>query len=167
MPIMTIRRSIAVVATVSAASIAVVAPSAFAASHAAAAKTEYFQFAGASTHEEVIAHGVFTGGGTDDASHDNYDVMHLGGGTLRITHPDKDSKYKQHLDKKTCYYTATVTGPYTLGHGTGAYKKATGHGTYKGGFSAVLKRTKSGACDMNSEPTVEVTTINASGPASL
>jgi hypothetical protein len=167
MPVTNIRRRVTTVATLSAAALAIAVPSAVAAGPAAAAKTEYFQLAGTGKSQVVVAHGVFTGSGKDDNSHDNYDILHLGGGTLRINHPDKDSHFKQHIDKKTCYASFTITGKYTLSNGTGTYKSVSGHGSYKAAFSAVLKKNKNGSCNENAEPSIEVSTVNASGPASL
>jgi hypothetical protein len=167
MPAINVRHRVASVATLSAAAIAIAVPSAFAAGHHAATSKEVFQLAGTAAHAEVIAHGAFTDGGRDDTSHEAYDVLHMSAGTLRINHPDKDSKFKQHINPKTCYAVFSITGKYTLNHGTGKYKGVTGHGTYKGAFTAITKRNKDGSCNMNAEPTVEITTINASGPVNL
>jgi hypothetical protein len=167
MPATNIRRRFATVVTLSAATFAITVPSAYAAGRDAGSQKEYFQLAGVGAKSVFIAHGAITGGGTDDMSHEAYDILHLSGGTLRINHPDKDSKTKQHVDKKTCYATFDVSGKYTISNGTGKYEQVTGHGTYRGSFDAVLKRNKNGSCNENAEPTVQINAINASGPLSL
>jgi hypothetical protein len=162
---MKIRRSVAAATTLGAAVCAIALPSAAATSHHAAAK-EYFLISVAGANESVIAHGVFTGAGKNVPG-DSSDVMHLGGGTLKIAHPDKQSHFTDKVDPKTCFITFAITGRYTLHGGTGKYKNATGHGTYKVTEQGILKRTKSGACSQSSEPTIEVGYIVGSGPASI
>ena len=127
---------------------------------------EYFLITISGTSETVIAHGAFTGAGRDDASHNNYDILHLGGGQVRIVHPDKDSHFTYKLDPKSCFITFSITGKYTLSHGTGKYKGLTGHGTYKVKEQGITARTSSGACDMNTEPKVLAGYVNGSGPVS-
>lgn len=117
---------------------------------------------GPGEHEVVVAHGVITGGGKDIA-HDSFDVLHLGGGTLRLNHPDAKAKYQQHLNPATCYASFTITGPYTIDHGTGQYAGDTGSGTYHVTGAALAQRTKSGGCNQQSEPKVEAAFIRASG----
>jgi hypothetical protein len=167
---MKIRRTVAAVATLGAAVSVIAAPAAQASVHSAkrASGKEYFLITVAgNTHESVIAHGLFTGAGKDDATHDNYDVFHLGGGTLKIVHPDSQSHFKDKVNAKTCFVTFTITGKYTLSGGTGKYKNASGHGTYKVLEQGILRRTKAGACSQSAEPKIEVGYIRGSGPASL
>lgn len=140
--------------------------SAQAATASAKAKTEHFAIASADGHESVVMWGAITAGGRDDASHESYDVLHLGNGTLRVTHPDSQSTFTPHLNHKTCYFSYELKGKYTVGHGTGAYQGVTGHGTYDGAGHAILARKKSGACDQNAEPKVGIFTVNGSGPIS-
>lgn len=140
------------------------AASAVASQHSA---TEYFLITLSGNGESVIAHGAFTGGGTDDASHDNYDVLRLGGGQLRINHPDKDSHVTYHLNPKSCFVSFKITGTYTLGSGTGRFANVSGHGSYRVNEEGITPRTSSGACNMNAEPKLLSGYINASGPATL
>ena len=129
--------------------------------------TEYFAIAGSDNSETVVAHGLFTGGGKDDNSHDNYDVLYLGGGTLRINHPDAQSKYSQHINPKSCFLTFQITGKYTLSNGTGRFAAVTGHGNYVVSGQGILARNKKGACSQDAEPIAQVIAINGSGPATL
>lgn len=115
----------------------------------------------------VVAHGAFVGGGKDDASHDAYDVLHLGGGTVRVNQPASQSHFKFNVNPKTCFATITGDGKYTLNHGTGRYEDVTGHGTYRFEVEHLLSRTKSGGCNMNAQPKVEVGEIKASGPVKV
>ena len=135
----------------------------------AATGTEHFtigfaEHGKAGDQQTFIAHGRITGGGRDDASHQNYDVLHFGNGTLRVNHPNKNAKTTFRLNKKTCYATLTLTGKYTLGSGTGKYRGVTGHGTYKGVGEYIAKRKANGACAPNSVPAAGVFQVHGSGP---
>lgn len=125
-----------------------------------------FVIGGSGSHETVVMHGAIVAGGKDDASHNNYDVFQLGNGTIRVTHPTKKSTFTPKINQKTCYGTFTITGPWTMGRGTGAYKGVTGKGTYKALGTVVLKRTKSGACNMKAQPKAEVFVVHGSGHVS-
>jgi hypothetical protein len=141
----TIARLAAATASAGALSLGGVAAASATAGHLGSAGTESFLIAIANTHQSVIAHGVFVGAGLDDASHDNFDVLHLGGGTVRINHPDSQSHFTQHINPKTCYGTFTITGKYTLSRGTGRLKGVRGHGHKKVYPQGVQGPTKSGA----------------------
>lgn len=143
------------------------------ATRAAAAHTEYFTVATAqhsgkdSEQQTFVAHGAFAGGGRDDASHDNYDVLHFGNGTLQLRHPQKESKSNFHVNPKTCYVTLTLSGPYTLANGTGQYKGVKGHGTYHGTGQYIAKRTAAGKCELNQSPRAGIFVVHGSGPVSM
>jgi hypothetical protein len=130
--------------------------------HTASATESFLISYGPGEHEVVVAHGDITGGGKDSAAN-GYDVLHLGGGTLRINHPDSKSKYHQKLNPTTCFASFTITGPYTLGGGTGKYAGYTGRGTYTVTGEAVARRTSGGACNLKANPSVEAAYIRASG----
>lgn len=133
---------------------------------AAGGTTESFLITyGPHESEIVVAHGAFVGGGKDVAGN-NHDTLHLGGGTLRINHPDGKSHFHQKLNPKTCFLSFTITGPYTLNHGTGKYAGYTGSGTYKVTANAIAKRSASGACNENASPKAEAVFIRASGKVS-
>ena len=120
----------------------------------------------AGNHLSVVAHGAFAGGGRDVALSQS-DVMHLGGGTLTIRHPDRESTFTDKVDPKTCFVAFAITGRYTLGRGTGKYAGVTGSGTYKVSEQGFLKRTKSGTCSQTAAPTIEVGFVRAHGPVTL
>ena len=142
-------------------------PAMASASQPAKSGQEYFLISESGTTQTVVAHGLFTGGGKDDASHENYDILHLGGGTLRVNHPDAQSKFVGHVNPKSCFITFTITGKYTLSNGTGRFAGVSGHGSYKLVEQGILARNKKGACSQESEPIVEAGQVTASGPASL
>jgi hypothetical protein len=119
----------------------------------------------AGDRQTVIAHGAFVGAGKD-VSGDASDVLHLGGGTLRLAHPEKQSHFTDKVDPKTCFVTFAITGKYTFGHGTGKYRGLTGSGSYRVTEQGILKRTKSGTCSQTAAPTIEAGYIKASGPVS-
>lgn len=133
------------------------------ASHTA---TEYFQLAGNGVRMTVVAHGAFTGGGRD-VPRSNYDVLYLGGGTVRIVHPDKASHFTSHVNPKTCFATLTITGPYELRNGSGRLAGVTGHGKYTAHGQVILPRTKTGSCNERSQPKAETLVINANGPVTM
>ncbi len=135
----------------------------------AAAKSgqEYFFLAIAGSSQSVVAHGLFTGGGVDDASHQNYDILHLGGGTLRINHPDAQSKFTEQVNPKSCFITFKITGKYTLSNGTGRFAGVTGNGTYQLFEEGILGRDKSGACSEQQAPLTPSGYVTASGPATI
>jgi hypothetical protein len=136
-------------------------------SQTAKSGTEYFLIAEAGNTQTVVAHGLFTGGGRDDASHENYDILHLGGGTLRVNHPDAQSKFTQHINPKSCFITFKITGKYTLSDGTGRFAGVTGHGNYVVSEQGILARDKKGACSQEQEPITQAGEVTASGPATL
>jgi hypothetical protein len=138
-----------------------------AAAAASSSQEHFFLESVNDTHNVYIAHGAFTRSGKDDVSHNNYDVLSFGNGRLRLTHPDSESHFTPHINPTTCYVSFTLTGKYTLGHGTGSYRGVTGHGTYQGHGQGILNRTSSGACDMNGKPKDEVYYIKGSGPVSM
>ena len=125
-----------------------------------------FVTGGDQAHPIVLAHGAINAHGKDDANHDNYDVFTFANGSFRAVHPDSQSTFVPTVNKKSCYATFVITGKFTLSHGTGAYAGIKGSGTYRGNGYAFLKRTKSGACNMNAEPSVELFTVAGKGKLS-
>ena len=71
----------------------------------------------------------------------------------------------QHFDKAACAFSGNETGTYTVQSGTGVFKGATGHGTYKVTFEGKFKLT-GGKCKVSNstEPASAQTTFHASGP---
>jgi|SRR5579875_141118 len=142
--------------------------------HGAAAKrsVEHFyitelNFPSTGLHDvnRAIVNGPIVGGGKDSTK-GAVDTLHLAKGTLRIKHPNKQSTFKAHVNPSTCFATFTITGKYTV-TGTGAYRNASGHGTYSGIGRGVLSRTKSGSCSERAEPAPDAVDIVAHGPLTL
>lgn len=161
---MKIRKSITVVAAVAAvAGGLALAPSAF----AETSGTEQFQIELTSSSADVVAHGLFTDGGTDVESNTNYDALVLSQGDIRLTHPDaRVTEVITKMNATTCFAKFTQKGGYILGHGTGAYAGIHGHGNYTAKFQLVLSRTD-GVCDEDSAPLSQTGTVHAAGPAFL
>ena len=128
--------------------------------------TEYFTITITGNDEGVVAHGLFKGHGRDGANHENYDVLHLKHGHLRIYHPDKKSHFSFKLYPKSCYARISGHGTYTLSHGTGRFRGVHGHGHYKVEFKTTFPQKSDGSCDFNGEG-YEVGVVHAHGPASL
>jgi hypothetical protein len=161
--------AMAIAAAASSVGVTVVSSSAAAtAQHAPAASSarEFFYVTSANGKETVIAHGLFAGGGRDDA-HGINDILHFGNGTVTFSHPGSGHTSHQHIDHSTCYASLQITGKYTLTHGTGNYSGISGSGSYKVKVQAILRRTSDGHCDKQRKPKVEADFIKASGPASL
>jgi hypothetical protein len=157
-----LRRAIGAAAASAAIVAATAVPATAATSHHAG--REYFLITVADQHETVVAHGAFVGAGKD-VEHDQSDTLHLGGGTLEIYHPDRQSTFSFTVNPKTCFLSFTITGKYTLGAGTGKYAGITGHGNYVVKEQGIARRTKAGACNVNVEPAHIAGYIKASGPA--
>ncbi|MBE7187419.1 hypothetical protein [Jatrophihabitans endophyticus] len=114
----------------------------------------------------VIIHGAIDAGGKDTQPKDAYDVAHLAGGTLRITHPNKDATFKFKPDAKTCYYSFVGKGTYTLGHGTGKYQGVKGSGKYQIQGSGIAPK-KNGSCNFNSNGGPFAGYATGGGPVTL
>lgn len=163
------RRRIAVLAAagaVAAGGIGLGASAAFAHPQTAGKSVEHIAIGGTESDQSVVLWGPVSTGGKD-ISHGQYDLLKLPGGTLRINHPDKQSHYRQHVDKRTCHYSATITGKYTITKGTGRYRGVTGHGSYHASIQAIAKRAKSGACDERKAPVANVFSVSGHGPVAL
>jgi len=91
----------------------------------------------------VIATGAFTVGGTARAGRDT-DVLRFPGGTLRYRHVTRT--FSASFDSQTCLLTETLTGRFTLGHGTGRYVGVRGSGKWALAIVAVTKKNRAGQC---------------------
>jgi hypothetical protein len=133
----------------------------------ASSTTESFSLVvgGASNTPDVIATGAFTDGGKDKTGGQK-DVLVLQHGNITLNHPNKASKFRQHLNQKTCLATVHGHGRYTLSNGTGAYAGISGHGKYQLTLTAIAKRIK-GVCTENAKPVAYQEQITATGPVSL
>jgi hypothetical protein len=122
-----------------------------------------FVIGGATKHPIVLVHGAISAAGKDDPNHNNFDVLKFPHGSMRIVHPESQAKFVPTIDTKTCYATFTEKGKFKISHGTGSYAGIKGSGRYTAKGFAYLPRTKSGACNQNTEPTHEIFTVQAHG----
>lgn len=135
----------------------------------AAAKSQPEHFlvtTGPDGKQVVVAHGAFAGGGRDVSSGQK-DVLHLGGGTVTLKHPNSESQFSQGpAHPKSCFVSLEGSGKYTLVNGTGRFEGVSGHGTFAYTGQAIAQRKGDGTCDTHSRPKAEAVYITASGPAS-
>jgi hypothetical protein len=87
-------------------------------------------------------------------------------GTFKINHGGR-YRGKHTVNPKTCLFTLNVTGPYTLGGGTGAYANIKGHGTAIVSILAIFARNTAGKCSMQLPPAAFEESIKGSGPVHL
>jgi hypothetical protein len=93
---------------------------------------------------------VFTAAGVDHEGN-TVDTVQLPSGTFQVNHSGAQTGAPK-LNKATCFFTFTGTGPITVGHGTGAYRGISGSGKAVITIVGILGRTKSGACSENAKP---------------
>jgi hypothetical protein len=117
---------------------------------------------GTPSRQVGLFHGAINGGGKDVA-HGQSDRIHLRGGAITVKHPDKTSTFVPKIDPATCYATFTLSGKFTLTHGTGRYHGISGSGTYAGRGYGYLARKKDGTCNTNAEPRSEIFQIVGKG----
>jgi hypothetical protein len=150
-----------VVATIG---IAAVAALGFAAPAGATTGTEHLKLLSNDPSETaqpiVIANGPVHARGTDVAVSPSIDRFVFPAGNLKIHHKIAAGTSKDTFDPVTCYGTHTEQGTFEVTKGTGAYKGASGSGTYR------LKVVVVG-CDPNAEPDFFSLEINAVGTLSV
>jgi hypothetical protein len=120
----------------------------------------------------VEAAGAVTGVGTEtQTDHDtaggqiNRATLHFAAGTIRLIAPEKFA-WKPNL--ASCSATANGHGTYTITGGTGAYRGATGHGSFTSHGVLLGARSKSGAClGQKAMPTANYVTVTLSGTIDL
>jgi hypothetical protein len=133
----------------------------------AASGTEHFQImttSATSKGSSIIAHGMFTAGGTTVSGNGSTSTVKFANGTFQINH-SKGTGSKS-FNPKTCLATINLTGTYTLLNGTGAYTNISGHGTYQLSILAVGAKS-GGKCSKTLPPPTFQQVIKASGPVSL
>jgi hypothetical protein len=114
----------------------------------------------------IIATGVFTTGGVD-ISGNSTDTARVKGGTFKVHHGGKFHIIKQQVNAKTCLARFEARTSFTLGGGTGAYKKLSGSGTALLNELAILPRNSKGVCNPNGNAVVNEQTITATGHVRL
>lgn len=128
-----------------------------AAGPAAVTGAEHFQVMSTATNNSptspLIAWGVFTGAGVDRQISSNaagtkgVDNFIFANGKFTVTHTAKTQK--QSFNTKTCFYSFSQTGVFTLSGGTGKYKGISGSGKYTLSVVGIGPKLKSGACNPN------------------
>jgi hypothetical protein len=95
----------------------------------------------------------------------NHATLHFAGGTLRLVAPEQFD-WKANL--RTCSATASGGGTFTIEGGTGAYRGATGKGTFTAHGVLIGARSKSGTClGENAPPAANYVTVTAVGTIAL
>jgi hypothetical protein len=114
-----------------------------------------------STRDSAIATGVFTAAGVDMTGR-TVDTLKFPGGTFKVNHGAAQGK--QTLNPKTCLFTASQTGKYTISGGTGVYAGISGRGTAKISILTVAARNSKGQCSQTLTPLAWQQVIEGSGP---
>jgi hypothetical protein len=124
---------------------------------AAVTGAEHFQVMSTVTsnspNSPLIAWGVFTGAGVDRQISSNaagtkgVDNFIFANGKFKVTHTAKTQR--QSFNTKTCFYTFSQTGVFTLSGGTGKYKGISGSGKFALTVVGIGPKLKNGACNPN------------------
>jgi hypothetical protein len=114
----------------------------------------------------IIATGVFTTGGLD-ISGGTTDTVRVKGGTFKIHHGGAVHVIKEELNSRTCLAQFEGTGRFTLGGGTGAYKKLSGSGKALVSDLSIFPRNSKGVCNPNANAVVNEQTITATAHVRL
>ena len=149
---------------VAALGLAAVATLGFAAPAGAATGTEHFKLLSNDPSETaqpiVLATGLVHARGTDVQVSGSIDRFVFPAGNLKVHHKVTAGTSKDRFDPVTCYGTHTEQGTFDVTKGTGAYKGASGSGTYR------LKVQFIG-CDPTAEPDFFSLEINAVGTLTI
>jgi hypothetical protein len=113
----------------------------------------------------VIATGVFTTGGVDIQG-STTDTVRVKGGTFKIHH-GAVHVIKEEVNSRSCLAQFEGTGRFTLGGGTGAYKKLSGSGKALISVLAIFSRNSKGVCNPNANAVVNEQTITATAHVRL
>jgi hypothetical protein len=108
--------------------------------------------------QTVVAAGPISATGTDVESSNRKGQFSFPDGTLTVKHQTVTSR--QTFDSRTCVFTDSETGTYTIIGGTGAYAHVSGSGQFK---TLIVGQ----GCERNQPPTSFVLTISAHGPISV
>ncbi len=119
---------------------------------------------GINDRQTVVATGPVAGVGSVTPIDAESDLLSFANGTLRLDHPQTGGDF--HLNPLTCVATATFSGTYTLGQGTGAYAGVSGAGTYSGRGVFRFGHSADGSCSEENE-LVRFFTARNTGSTSL
>jgi hypothetical protein len=127
---------------------------------ASSTPTQYFTAVQTSVDAPVtvVAAGPISATGTDVESTNRKGQFTFPDGTLTVKH--QATAGRDSFDSRTCVFTHSETGTYTIVKGSGAYTHVSGSGVYR---SLVIGQ----GCDRNQPPASFALTISAHGPLSL
>lgn len=95
----------------------------------------------------------------------NYVTLHFAKGTLRLIAPER---FGWKPDLPSCTATANGNGAFTIKGGTGAYRGATGKGTFTARGVLIGARSPNGTClGEKAPPTVNYVTVTLTGTISV
>jgi hypothetical protein len=92
----------------------------------------------------------------------NYATLHLPNGTVRLVAPEK---FVWRPDFRSCSATASGGGTFTITGGTGAYRRASGKGTFTSNGVMIGARDSHGNCLAKTQPTINYVTVTLIGTA--
>jgi hypothetical protein len=117
----------------------------------------------------LTATGVFTDTGTISlGGKSTKGTLHFKKGGLNVNHSNPPApNTPSSFNATTCRVAFAESGTFKVTGGTGPYKGATGHGTFKVTFAATLPKLASGKCNesnsANPLPGTSLTTFKATG----
>ena len=117
-----------------------------------------------SNESSAIATGVFTAGGVDITG-PTTDTFKFPGGTFKVKH--RAVQTKQTFNGKTCLFTVSERGTYTINGGTGAYARIRGSGKYVADTLGVAARNSKGKCSITLTPAAVQEVVTTQGPVKL
>ena len=90
-------------------------------------------------------------------------------GKLTVKHKQTSGTSQPTLNSRTCVFSQSQGGIYTVVGGTGKFHGATGHGKYQVVFAIVFPRLKNGKCNtsQSAKPVRGKITFAAHGPLSV
>lgn len=94
----------------------------------------------------------------------NYAMLRFANGTVRFVAPET---FAWKPDFRTCSATASGGGTFRITGGTGAYRGATGKGTFTSHGVMIGARDSHGNCLSKAQPTVNYVTVTLAGKAEI
>jgi hypothetical protein len=124
-----------------------------------------FSNSATSNKSRALATGLFTARGVDVKTGPRTDTFKFPGGTFRVKH--HAVRTKRRFTGKTCLFTDSERGTYTIGGGTGTYARIRGFGSYVANAVTVAARNSKGKCSLRLRPAAFHLVITARGPVKL
>jgi len=92
----------------------------------------------------------------------NYATLHFANGTVQLIAPEQ---FAWKPDLRSCSATAAGGGTFTITGGTGAYRGATGKGTFTSNGVMIGARDSHGKCLTKAQPSINYVTVTLIGTA--